>query len=277
MHDFRLTINKDTRLCMSLASRPGNVGTRLHNYMYAALGLNYVYKSFTTHTIDQAIAGIRALGIRGCAISMPFKEAVIPLLDTVEPSAARISAVNTIVNDNGVLTGLNTDYLAIQRVFVDHAVPQSSSVAVFGSGGMAKAIVSALDDAGYRDVTVVARNKAAGHALASLYGYQWHADWPADRGYDVLVNASPVGMAPNADESPCPEALVAQAKYVIDSVANPIQTQLIQTAQRLGKQTVNGFAIMVIQSVEQFALYTGVMPDAATVEAARAFVLSFEG
>src|SRR5262245_36431255 len=122
MQDFRLTLTKDTQLCMSLASRPGNMGTRLHNFLYATLGLNYVYKAFTTQDLRQAVAGIRALGIRGCAISMPFKEEVMAYLDVIEPSAARIRAVNTIVNDDGVLTGLNTDYIAIQRVVADKAI-----------------------------------------------------------------------------------------------------------------------------------------------------------
>jgi shikimate dehydrogenase len=74
---MQLHINKDTQLCMSLAARPGNFGTRFHNFLYRELGLNFIYKAFTTRDIRSAIGGIRALGIRGCAISMPFKEACI--------------------------------------------------------------------------------------------------------------------------------------------------------------------------------------------------------
>lgn len=276
MSDFRLTLTKDSQMCMSLASRPGNFGTRLHNFLYAKLGLNFFYKSFTTTNLAHAVAGIRALGIRGCAISMPFKEDVMAYLDQIEPSAARINAVNTIVNDNGVLTGLNTDYIAIQRIFAEHAIPLDVRIGVFGSGGMAKAIISALDDSGYRAVTVVARNRHTGQQLADKYGYRWQAQWVDGDSFDVLVNASPVGMAPQADQSPCPEPLVQQADYVIDSVANPIHTQLIQTATRLGKQTVNGFEITMIQSIEQFKLYTGVTPDEAAVQAGQDFVLGFD-
>ena len=74
-------LNKDTQVCMSLAARPSNFGTRFHNYLYDALDLDYLYKAFTTKDIQAAIGGVRALGIRGCAISMPFKEDVIPLVD----------------------------------------------------------------------------------------------------------------------------------------------------------------------------------------------------
>jgi len=276
LNDFRLTVNKDTRMCMSLAARPGNFGTRLHNFLYARLHLNYFYKSFTTDDLKHAVAGIRALAIRGCAISMPFKEEVMAYLDHIAPSAARIDAVNTIVNEGGVLTGLNTDYIAIQRIFADKAIPLDAHIGVFGSGGMAKAIVSALDDSGYRHVSIVARNEKTGQPLADKYGYRWLPQWVSDETFDVLVNASPVGMAPHPDQCPCPEELIQQAQYVVDSVANPIQTQLIQSATRLGKSTVNGFEITMIQSIEQFKLYTGVTPDEATVQAGQEFVLGFD-
>jgi len=276
MSDFRLTLNKDTQMCMSLAARPGNFGTRLHNFLYTRLNLNYCYKSFTTGNLEHAVAGIRALGIRGCAVSMPFKAAVMEYLDVIEPSAARIDAVNTIVNERGILTGLNTDYIAIQRIFADTAIPLEARVGVFGSGGMAKAIVSALDDAGYRDVTIVARNAETGQSLAGKYGYRWQAAWADGESFDVLVNASPVGMAPYPEQCPCPAELIQAARYVVDSVANPIQTRLVQTAARLGKSTVNGFQITVIQSIEQFKLYTGVTPDDAAIQAGIDFVLSFD-
>lgn len=82
-------ISRDTRLCMSLSARPGNFGTRFHNYLYRALGLDYVYKAFTTRDLPAAIGGIRALGIRGCAVSMPFKEACIPCSTRSRPRRRR--------------------------------------------------------------------------------------------------------------------------------------------------------------------------------------------
>jgi shikimate dehydrogenase-like protein len=84
---MELHIDKDTQLFISLAARPGNVGTRFHNFLYRELGLNFIYKAFTTRDIGSAIGGIRALGIRGCAISMPFKEAGIEYLDELDASA----------------------------------------------------------------------------------------------------------------------------------------------------------------------------------------------
>jgi len=120
-------IGRDTQLCMSLSARPGNAGSRLHNHLYELLGLDFVYKSFSTRDLPASIGGIRALDIRGCAISMPFKEAVIPLIDHLEPSARAIEGVNTIVNDGGVLKGYNTDFVAVRDLLdrrkIDPAMP----------------------------------------------------------------------------------------------------------------------------------------------------------
>ena len=80
---MRPPLSKDTRLCISLAGRPSNIGTRFHNYLYDELGLDFLYKAFTTTDIAAAIGGVRALGIRGCSVSMPFKEDVIPLVDNL--------------------------------------------------------------------------------------------------------------------------------------------------------------------------------------------------
>ena len=96
-------LSKDTQLCISLAGRPGNHGTRFHNALYDELDLDFVYKACTTDDLPAAIAGIRALGIRGCSVSMPFKEEAIPLVDELDDSARAIASINTIVNDGGRL------------------------------------------------------------------------------------------------------------------------------------------------------------------------------
>jgi shikimate dehydrogenase len=118
-------LNKDTQLCMSLAARPGNFGTRFHNFLYRELSLNFIYKAFTTRDIGAAIGGVRALGIRGCAISMPFKETCIEYLDEMDASAAGIRSVNTIVNKDGSLKAYNTDYTAVFELIRSTGIPSS--------------------------------------------------------------------------------------------------------------------------------------------------------
>ena len=116
-------LNKDMTLCISLSARPSNNGTRFHNHLYEQLGLNWIYKAFAPTDLAQAIAGVRGLGIRGCAVSMPYKEDVIALVDVMDPSAKAIDSVNTIVNDGGTLTAYNTDYTAIEQLLQRNAVP----------------------------------------------------------------------------------------------------------------------------------------------------------
>ncbi|EGH32093.1 shikimate 5-dehydrogenase, partial [Pseudomonas syringae pv. japonica str. M301072] len=150
---------------MSMAARPGNFGVRFHNHLYQQLGLNFYYKTFAPNDLAAAVAGIRSLGIRGSAVSMPFKEACIELVDELDASAAAIQSINTIVNTDGHLKAFNTDYIAVAQLMESHAVPRSA-FALRGSGGMAKAVAFALRDAGFTEGLIVARNEQAGRRLA---------------------------------------------------------------------------------------------------------------
>ena len=264
-------LNKDMTLCISLAARPSNLGTRFHNYLYDELGLNFIYKAFTTDDIVAAIGGVRALGIRGCSVSMPFKEAVIPLVDAMEPSAAAIESVNTIVNDGGVLTASNTDYEAVETLLSEHAVDTGQTVVVRGSGGMAKAVVAAFRGAGFDDLTVLARNESAGRALADKYGYRWIGTDPAP-GHAVLVNVTPLGMdGTDAEALAFSPAHIAAAATVFDVVAFPSETPLIRAAREAGVAVITGAEVVALQAARQFARYTGITPTRDQVERAAAF------
>lgn len=269
------TLNKDTQLCMSLSARPGNFGTRFHNYLYEALGLDFVYKAFTTSDLPAAIGGIRALGIRGCAVSMPFKEACIAYLDELHPSAAVIQSVNTIVADAGRLTGYNTDYRAVVSLLQRHGPAPQASFALRGSGGMAKAVAFALRDSGFRQGCIVARNALAGRALAQACGFAWQAELGELRP-ELLINVTPLGMrgGPEAETLAFAAEAVEAARQVFDVVAVPLETPLIRLARERGKPVTTGGQVIVLQAVEQFELYTGVRPDASLIERAAAFALS---
>ncbi|MEI8037340.1 MAG: shikimate 5-dehydrogenase [Verrucomicrobiota bacterium] len=266
------SINKDTRLCISLAARPGNFGTRFHNFLYRALGLDFIYKAFTTRDLAAAVGGVRALGIRGCAVSMPFKEACIEFLDAMDPSAEGIMSVNTIVNDDGWLTGYNTDYTAVRSLLQTYQVPTDLEFALRGSGGMAKAVACALRDAGFTRGVIVARNEAAGTALADPYGFRWQPDLTEEQP-GLLVNVTPIGMAggADADQLAFGEARVRASSVVFDVVASPPETPLIRLATSLGKVTLTGAEVIALQAIEQFVLYTGVRPDAQLAARAAAF------
>ncbi|MGX3020674.1 shikimate 5-dehydrogenase [Ursidibacter sp. B-7004-1] len=259
-------INKDTQLCMSLSGRPGNFGTRFHNYLYQKLGLNFIYKAFTTKDIEHAVKGVRALGIRGCAVSMPFKESCMPFLDEISPSAAAIQSVNTIVNSNGYLKAYNTDYIAIAKLIAKNQLDPTASVIIQGSGGMAKAVVAAFRDTGFDNVKVVARNAQTGKYLADLYGFDYFPTLE-NLTADILVNVTPIGMAgaKEANGMAFPTSLIDQAKAAFDVVAQPANTPFITYATKQGKQVISGAEVIVLQAVEQFELYTGQCPDDALI------------
>jgi shikimate dehydrogenase len=262
-------IGRDTKLCMSLAARPGNFGSRFHNHLYEALGLDYVYKAFTTTDLPAAIGGVRALGIRGCAISMPFKEAVIPLIDRLDASAAAIDSVNTIVNDDGHLTGYNTDYSAVRTLVEQSGIDPATPFLLRGSGGMAKAVAAALRDSGFAKGTIIARNRQAGPALAALYGFGWAVEL-GDLSAPFLINVTPLGMAGPDEAVPAfPLDRIELCETAFDVVALPAETPFLAAARRSGKQLISGAAVAVLQALEQFVLYTGERPADRQVEAAR--------
>ncbi|WP_193047891.1 shikimate 5-dehydrogenase [Mycolicibacterium baixiangningiae] len=267
----RPPLSKDTRLCISLAGRPSNIGTRFHNHLYEVLGLDFLYKAFTTTDIAAAIGGVRALGIRGCSVSMPFKRDVIALVDEVEQSARVIDAVNTIVNDDGHLTAANTDYLAVQRLVDQYALDPGRPVVIRGSGGMASAVGAAFRDRGFTVGTVAARNARTGRELAGRLGYGYAAEVGSCEAA-VLVNVTPIGMAggPEEQQQAFDTDAIAKADTVFDVVATPSETPLITAARTAGVRVITGAEVVALQAAEQFERYTGVRPTPEQVAEASA-------
>jgi shikimate dehydrogenase len=265
-------LTKDTTLCISLAGRPSNVGTRFHNHLYGQLGLDFVYKAFTTTDLPSAVAGIRGLGIRGCGVSMPYKQDVIALVDSMDDSARAISSVNTLVNTDGHLRAYNTDYLAIASLLRTYNVSTDLPFVVLGSGGMARAVVAALRDSGFGRGTVVARNETTGRPLAQEYGFSWLGSAGSQRP-GLVINATPVGMAggPDSDGLPIAPEVIDSAEVVFDVVAMPARTPMVQRAQARGATVITGAEVQSLQAAEQFVLYTGIRPSDEQVREAAVF------
>ncbi|MCO6551467.1 MAG: shikimate 5-dehydrogenase [Gilliamella sp.] len=268
-------INKDTTVCMSLSARPSNFGTRFHNYLYEKLHLNYLYKAFTTNNLKDAIYGIKALGIRGCAISMPYKEACIEFIDELDDSVKSIQSINTIVNTNHHLKAYNTDYIAVAKLIVENKIDNTTPFVLKGSGGMANAVIGAFYDAGFKNGIIAARNQSKGEALAKRYGYQWVKDEqniPPQQA-KLIINVTPIGMLGSieAQELAFPKKMINNADIVFDVVALPVETPMIKYAQQLNKTIISGADVAVLQALEQFVLYTGITPSEELVKQAGEF------
>src|SRR5689334_11775366 len=127
-------------LCGSISHHPGPLGSIIHKAGYAALGLDYTYVPFRVTDLEGALQGMRSLGIRGFGVSMPFKIDILKHLDKVDPLAARIGAVNTVVNDDGFLTGYNADAHGAAEALAQFSPIQGKKVIVIGAGGAARAV-----------------------------------------------------------------------------------------------------------------------------------------
>jgi shikimate dehydrogenase len=253
-----MKLNKDTQFCISLSAKPSHFGTALHNSGYEALGINFAYKAFATTDLKGAIAGVRALGIRGCSISMPFKESVIPFIDALDESAKLIGAVNTIVNTNGHLTGYNTDALGAKAALTSINADPNETVLLLGSGGVARAILFALRQLGFKRVNVASRNMEKAKALDPILTCHTVA-W-SDRHQkpaSLIINATSIGMIPETDMLPVDESYIRQSKAVMDVVISPMETKFIRYARSAGKRVAPGYLMSLEQAMAQFTLYTG--------------------
>ena len=180
----------------------------MHNAAFQELGLNAVYVAFPVTSLAQAVAGLRGLDIQGVSVTIPFKEEIIPLLDELDPQASRIGAVNTVVNRDGRLYGYNTDWLGALHALKAKTGLKGEHVLILGAGGAARAIAFGILAEGGR-VTLTDLDGPRAAALArdlKVEAIPLNAldQCPAA----ILVNATPVGMAPKIDDIPInPELL----------------------------------------------------------------------
>lgn len=251
-------------LCGSLSLHPVSLGAAMHRAGYDAIGASFAYVPFAVTEADLpgALAGMRALGIRGLGVSMPFKLSVIPLLDRLDPVARRIGAVNTIVNEDGLLVGHNTDAWGAAHALSEALELAGKSVLVLGAGGAARAAVFAFCEAKMR-VHLVNRTVEKARELARAAereGFTVTAtglgDLPAEAP-DAIVNCTSATMDEYGAESLVPASLLSPRVVVMDIVYKPIQTRLLALAEQAGARTVHGGRMLLHQAGRQFELYTG--------------------
>lgn len=270
-------IDGHTQLFGLFASPAGHSKSPLmHNLAFKNAGINARYLAFevTQATLPAAIAGLRALNMGGVNLSMPLKETVLPLLDQVDETAQIVGAVNTIVNRDGKLTGYTTDGLGIVNALPHNFHLKQARVVIFGAGGAAKSAAVALAMNGAKQLTIINRHTEPGSRGAALRDLLTQntdcqvqlvplADTAALRNAvdasDLLINATSMGMAPNVDLCPVPDASYLHPDLIVfDMVYNPRRTKLLAMAEAAGVQTtINGLALLVHQGAAAFKLWTG--------------------
>jgi shikimate dehydrogenase len=246
----------------------------LHNAAFAALDLNWVSLAFEVAPGRAAAAldGARALGLAGLSVTMPHKAEVAALVDTGTEVAARLGAVNCVINHEGLLQGANTDgqgFLASLERAAGFE-PAGKRCLVIGAGGAARAVAYALGEAGAAEVVVVNRTPARAAEVAALAGVAGRALAEADVAQteveaaqaDLVVNATPVGMAgagpaDAAEQWLVPPVLLHAGQVVTDLVYAPRRTAWLVAAADAGATTVGGLGMLVHQAAAQVELWTG--------------------
>lgn len=230
----------------------------MHNRAFTELAMNRIYLPFEVTNVAAALEGFKALGVRGVSVTIPHKQAVIPFLDSLDPVAAAIGAVNTlVVGEAGHIHGLNTDWLGATRALAQVMELRNRRVLLLGAGGSARAIGFGLREAG-AEVVLGSRTPETGRRLAADLACEWHdlrdvAGIPAE----ALVNATSVGMAPEIEQLPAQDLDLAAFRVVMDIVYSPLETRLLREAAQAGCLVVNGLEMLLFQGAAQFEIWTG--------------------
>lgn len=271
-----MSINAHTKL-VSLLGYPveHSLSPLIHNTAFEAQGLNCAYVAFSVapEAIEQAVAGLVALGFLGSNVTVPHKQAVLPLMDELSPQARAVGAVNTIVcrrtQEEVTLFGDNTDVAG----FLEPLQPvqgklEGAEVVVLGAGGAARAVVYALlSTFRPKRLTIAARTRTRAEGLAhDLSGYDENQALhvmsldearSAVRNSTLLVNATPVGMHPHSDGTPWPDAGdFSREQIVYDLIYKPEATRLLQDASARGAQTIGGLDMLILQAAASYIQWT---------------------
>ena len=254
-----------------------SISPMMHNKAFEALGLDYRYLAFEVNetTLKTAVEGLKALGARGFNLTMPCKNQMVSLCDELSPAAKLIGAVNTVVNNNGILTGYNTDGIGYMQSVKDAGFDIiGKKMTLLGAGGAATAILvqAALD--GVSEISVFLRKTSRFYERAEITAKALMEETNckiklcdfndpellchelADSA--ILVNGTSIGMAPDVDACPIPSSDVLPDGIIVsDIIYDPKVTKLLTMAREKGLPYFNGTYMLLYQGAEAFRLWTG--------------------
>lgn len=229
----------------------------IHNQAFRRMGLNAVYLAFEVKSLEEAVVGIRELGIRGLSVTLPFKTEILPYLDNIEDVASKIKAVNTLILEGENLIGYNTDYCGALEALEEKVDLKGKRVILLGAGGAARAIGFGLKEKGCQ-VALFNRSRIRAEVLARELECVHHSlSSFKEMDGDVLVNATSVGMYPFDTMSPVPKKILREGMVVMDIVYRPLKTKLLQEAKVKGCLTIDGLEMLARQGAAQLEIWTG--------------------
>ena len=265
-----MVISGKTRVCGVIGDPiEHTLSPIMHNAAFEALKLDYVFLAFKVKPaeVGNAISGMRALTIHGLNVTMPHKSTVINYLDEIDQASKTIGSVNTILNKAGRLFGFNTDGIGALKALRENGVePRGKKVLLLGAGGAARAIAYTLAQEA-DELVILNRTAKPATELTNLLKKAFNKKVIANAltpgtikdnlvDSDVLINATSVGMKPNANQTPvAPEWLKADLA-VMDIVYSPVETKLAKDAKAVGAKVVSGVEMLIYQGAASFEIWT---------------------
>ncbi len=229
----------------------------MHNAAFEKLGLDCVYVAFPVRDVSCVVSSLKCLDIYGLSVTAPFKETIISYLDTVDEGATEIGAVNTIRYREGIVEGINTDWIGAIRAIEKKIELAGKSCVVLGAGGTAKAVIYGLKQKKAR-VVVLNRTKEKAKELSEKFDTDYGSlDKLKNVKADVIINTTTVGMEPLEEVSLVPEEILTSVSVVMDVVYKPRITKLLADAQKAGCKIVEGLEMLLEQGIAQFEWWTG--------------------
>ncbi|WP_458412428.1 shikimate dehydrogenase [Schinkia sp. CFF1] len=249
----------------------------MHNDQFTRLGLDCYYQAFDVHPADleNAVKGVRALGISGFNVTIPHKVEIMKYLDEIDEEAAQIGAVNTVVLKNGKLVGYNTDGkgFAVSLERKAGADFLKKRILIIGAGGAARGIYVTLARMGAQAIDIANRTEKKANQLITENPYSIHstglsiAEAEAKLSqYEIVINTTSVGMSPNIDEMPLQLTNMKAGTIISDIIYNPLETKWLKEGKHLGAITQNGVGMFVGQGALAFELWTNQKPDFLSME-----------
>ncbi len=265
--DQKPRANADGTLAAVIGSPVGHsLSPAIHNAAFRAAGLSWLFVAWEVPDglAGEALSAMKSLGMAGLSVTMPHKTAVAEAVDTLSPQAKKLQAVNCVARQGNQLVGHNTDgigFLASLRADADFE-PRGKTALVVGAGGAARAVVLALAEAGAAGIGVLNRTPARAQAAADLAPEVARPAAPREvGGFDLVVNATPVGMAGSGGagsprDLPLPVDDLHPGQLLVDLIYEPMETPLLQAARARDVPAIGGLGMLVHQAAAAFEIWT---------------------
>lgn len=253
----------------------------MHNDAFTDQELEAYYNAFhvlPSH-LEEAVKGMKALGVRGFNVTVPHKTAIIPLLDQVDQLAAAIGAVNTVKYEDGQFIGYNTDGLGFVAGLKEelHDSLAEKKTLIIGAGGAARGIYYSLVKEGVHEIDIANRTVSRAQQIIEENPYEATSISLSIQSaeehlheYDLIINTTSIGMKPKVDEMPLSLQYLRSDAFVSDIIYNPLETKFLSEAKKKGASIQNGLPMFIHQGALAFHIWTGLEPN---IERMKAIVL----